>query len=214
MRTLYVSQQGCYVSLCQEILRVKKGDTTYAEVKLPLIEQLLIFGKSQITTQAIHACLWRNIPIAYLSRMGYCYGKVTSIKKGYRYLSKYQQELNFADRFRVAKAIVQAKLKNSQVLLRRQSRKHESAEVTKVIENLNYYACRAKEANSLEQLMGFEGAGAAEYFSILGQFFSQKDFVFTARTRRPPRNEVNAMLSFGYQVIWNHLLALIELNDL
>ncbi|MEQ9550206.1 MAG: CRISPR-associated endonuclease Cas1 [Coleofasciculus sp. G3-WIS-01] len=76
MKTLYVFQSGCYVNLQGETLMIKQGETLFAQVKLPLIEQLLIFGKSQLTTQAIRACLWRNIPIAYLSRMGYCYGRI------------------------------------------------------------------------------------------------------------------------------------------
>ena len=70
MRTLYLSQQGCYVSLNQEVLRVKQGQEILQEVQLPLLEQVLVFGKSQLTTQVIRACLWRNIPIVYLSRMG------------------------------------------------------------------------------------------------------------------------------------------------
>ena len=70
MQTLYVSMQGCCVSLAQELLVVKHGETVLQEVQLPLVEQVLIFGKSQMTTQAIRECLLRDIPIAYLSRMG------------------------------------------------------------------------------------------------------------------------------------------------
>ncbi|MEH1852410.1 MAG: CRISPR-associated endonuclease Cas1 [Nostoc sp.] len=66
MRTLYVSRQGCYITLKGETLIIKQGETIHGEVQLPLLEQILIFGKSQITTQAIRTCLWRDIPIAYL----------------------------------------------------------------------------------------------------------------------------------------------------
>ncbi|MDK2408822.1 CRISPR-associated endonuclease Cas1 [Aphanizomenon sp. 202] len=52
MRTLYVSRQGCYISLKAETLIVKQGEIVHGEVQLPLLEQILIFGKSQITTQA------------------------------------------------------------------------------------------------------------------------------------------------------------------
>ena len=92
MQTLYVSEQNCYVCLQKETLLVKQGDTVYIEVQLPLLEQILIFGQSQITTQVIRACLWRDIPIAYLSRMGYCYGRILPISRGYRQLSRYQQQ--------------------------------------------------------------------------------------------------------------------------
>ena len=70
MRSLYISQQGCYVSLEQETIVVKQGKTVLGQVQIPHLEQILIFGKSQITTQVIRTCLWRSIPIAYLSRMG------------------------------------------------------------------------------------------------------------------------------------------------
>ena len=131
MTTLYVSQQGCYVSLQQETLLVKRKSTIYGQVQLPLVEQILIFGMCQVTTQVIRSCLQRNIPIAYLSKMGYSYGRLISLQRGYRYLSRYQQELSFVDRLTAARAIVVAKLKNSRFLLRRQQRRHESATVTK-----------------------------------------------------------------------------------
>jgi CRISPR-associated protein Cas1 len=51
MQTLYVSEQNCYVCLQKETLLVKQGETIYAEVQIPLLEQILIFGKSQITTR-------------------------------------------------------------------------------------------------------------------------------------------------------------------
>ncbi len=214
VRTLYVSQQGCYVALDGETLIVKQNGTIYGQVQLPLTEQILIFGKSQVTTQVIRSCLWRDIPIAYLSRMGYCYGRLMSIERGYRQLSRYQQQLMLGERIKTARAIVQAKLKNSRILLRRQLRRLESDLVEKAWQSLDYLATQAAEAESLERLMGFEGTGAAQYFSAFGDCLRNPEFVFTARTRRPPGNPVNAMLSFGYQVLWNHLLALIELQGL
>jgi CRISPR-associated protein Cas1 len=94
MITLYISEQGCYVSLKQEQILVKQQDKILAEVQLPLIEQILVFGKSQLTTEVIRACLHREIPIAYLSRMGYCYGRILPISRGYRQLARYQQQLS------------------------------------------------------------------------------------------------------------------------
>jgi CRISP-associated protein Cas1 len=62
--------------------------------------------------------------------------------------------------------------------------------------------------------LGLEGAGAVQYFSAFGECLNFTDFVFAGRSRRPLGNPVNAMLSFGYQVLWNHLLALIEIKGL
>lgn len=214
MQTLYVSQQGCYVSLEQETLLVKRQATVYSQVQLPLLEQILIFGKSQVTTQAIRACLWKNIPVAYLSRMGYCYGRILPIERGYRQLARYQQSLSLAERLMAARAIVGAKLKNSRILLRRQRQRRDSERLSEVMQSLDYLATQAKQADTWERLMGFEGAGAAQYFSAFGECLDNPDFAFIARSRRPPGNPTNALLSFGYQVLWNHLLALIELQGL
>jgi CRISPR-associated protein Cas1 len=214
MSTLYVSRQGCYVVLDQEMLVIKQGETVFGEVQLPLLEQVLIFGKSQVTTQAIRACLWRDIPIAYLSRMGYCYGRILPIARGYRQLSRYQQELTSIERLLVAQKIVEAKLKNSRVILQRQQRRQASSVVAFALQNLEYLIGRISDVDTIERLMGFEGAGAAQYFSAFAECINNSEFVFGGRSRRPPGNPINAMLSFGYQVVWNHLLSLIELQGL
>ncbi|MBD2292408.1 CRISPR-associated endonuclease Cas1 [Anabaena sphaerica FACHB-251] len=214
MRTLYVSRQGCYISLKAETLIVKQGETIHGEIQLPLLEQILIFGKSQITTQAIRSCLWRDIPIAYLSRMGYCYGRLMPIERGYRRLSRYQQELTTIDKVIVARKIIQAKLKNSRTFLQRQQRRNPSTTADISIKSLEVLIQKAGEAETIERLMGLEGAGAAQYFSAFGECLNNPNFIFLARSRRPPGNPVNAMLSFGYQILWNHLLTLIELQGL
>jgi len=138
MRCLYVSQQGCYVSVKGENLLVKREGQVLGSVQLPLVEQVLIFGKSQMTTEAIRACLRKNIPIVYLSRMGYCYGRSISIDRGYRYLSRYQQQLSASDRLIVARAIVGAKLKNSRVILLRQQRKRGTDNMARSIQSIEY----------------------------------------------------------------------------
>jgi CRISPR-associated protein Cas1 len=214
MRSLYLSQQGCYLSLSRESVVIKQGQTVLEEVQLPLLEQILVFGKSQITTQVIRACLWRDIPIVYLSRMGYCYGRTLPIGRGYRQLARYQQAMLIPERLMVARQIVWAKLRNSRVLLLRQQRRLSMDDLGTAIQQLEYLAEQASGADSVERLMGLEGAGAACYFAAFGLCFSQPGFVFMARSRRPPGNPINAMLSFGYQVLWNHLLSLIELQGL
>ncbi|WP_448603435.1 CRISPR-associated endonuclease Cas1 [Thermoleptolyngbya sp.] len=214
MRTLYVSQQGCYVSLKQESVLIKRGDMVLDTAQLPLLEQILIFGQSQVTTQLVRACLRRDIPIAYLSRMGYCYGRLTSIERGYRQLSRYQQQLSWVERLVAARAIVAAKLSNARVILQRQQRRQGTGAIAQAIDQLRHFGEQVMQADSTERLMGLEGAAAASYFAAFGDCIEHSDFSFVARSRRPPGNPVNAMLSFGYQVLWNHLFSLIELQGL
>ncbi len=214
MKTLYVSQQGCYLCLDSEIVLVKYKNTTLQEVKLPHLEQILVFGHSQVTTQLIRECLNRDIPIAFLSRMGYCYGRIIPIERGYRHLAKYQQQLLAVERLLVARQMIFAKIKNSRIILQRRYRNKPNSDLQQAIDRLNHYAEQALKSESIEQLFGIEGISAATYFSVFSSCLSSVDFVFTARSKRPPGNPVNAMLSFGYQVLWNHLLALIEITGL
>ncbi|MEN9202576.1 CRISPR-associated endonuclease Cas1 [uncultured Thermosynechococcus sp.] len=214
MQTLYISRQGCRLSLKQEFLQVHSGETLLQEVQLPLLEQIFIFGCSQVTTDVIRACLQRSIIIAYLSQLGYCYGRIMPIHRGYRRLARLQQSLSAEWRLRTAVQIVRAKLLNGRVLLMRYLRSRATESGSLVVDILEYLAAEALRAESPEQLRGIEGAGAALYFPELGNCLKQPGFVLLTHTRRPPTDPVNAMLSFGYSVLWNHLLALIELQDL
>jgi CRISPR-associated protein Cas1 len=141
-----------------ETLLVKREGQVLAEVQLPLVEQVLIFGKSQVTTQAIRACLQKYIPIVYLSRMGYCYGRIALIERGYRYLSRYQQQLSHGDRLIIARAIVGAKLKNSRVILLRQQRRRGTDNMARSIQSIEYLIEQSAKAESIDRLMGFEGS--------------------------------------------------------
>ena len=214
MQTLYVVQQGCYVGREQEKLLIRRGEEILGEVQLPLLEQVLVFGRSQITTQAVHACLKNDIPIAFLSRMGYCYGRILPLERGYRQLSRYQQQLTPQEQLIVAQKIVEAKLKNSRVFLMRQYRTRQKDSIALAIKSLNYFAQKTLTVSQLDQLMGIEGSGAVQYFQALGECIAYDEFKLLARSRRPPKNPTNAMLSFGYQILWNHLLTLIEMQGL
>lgn len=214
MRSLYLSQQGCRLSLDHETLQIHQGETLLDAVQLPLIEHILIFGHSEITTPALQACLYRQIPIVYLTQTGRCYGRLLPLDRQYPRTLHHQLQLSPQDRLRAAQQIVQAKLRNSRVLLMRQQRRLKAAPLEAAICQLDDLAHQATTATDLDQLLGFEGAGAASYFRVFNHCISHPDFTFSHRTRRPPTDPVNALLSFGYQLLWNHLLMLIDLNHL
>lgn len=214
MSTLYVAQQGCYVTLQQEQLLIKRKNAICQQVQLPLVDQILVFGHCQLTTQALRACLQRQVPVLYLSRMGQCYGRLLPITQGYRQLARHQQDFSAAQRLRVAKILVKAKLWNSRVMLQRQGRTRPTSGIELAVEQLAISIRQVNQARDHAALMGIEGAGAAAYFAALGDCFVQPGFTFTERNRRPPKDPVNALLSFGYQVLWNHLYSLIEAQNL
>lgn len=211
MQSLYISTQGCYLSLNKETLILKKNDEILSKAQLPLLENILIFGNTQVTTQAAKACLKRRIPIAYLSRSGRCYGRLLPIERSYPRIIQHQHQLSESDRLRCAQQLIRAKIANSRTLLMRQKRRVKTASLAPAIDQLATLKQQVDTTITTEQLMGVEGAAAATYFKVLGNCISNDNFTFTKRTRRPPTDPANALLSFGYQLMWNHLLAIIDL---
>lgn len=214
MRSLYISQQGCVLKLHQELVQVWQGGHCVAQAQLPFLDQVLIFGQSQVSTPVIRACLRRHIPLVFLSSLGFCHGRLIALERGYRHLSRYQQQLSFIDRLLVARALVAGKVHNGRVLLQRQQRKHPHREVARAITALQGLESELAQGEELSQIMGLEGSAAACYFRAYGLCIRHREFRFERRSRRPPRNPVNAVLSFGYQVLWNHLFSLIEVRGL
>lgn len=211
MLTLYLLEQGSTASLRGEQIQVQKLDGQRQNIGLPHLQLILVFGAVHLSTGLIRACLREGITIAYLSRQGRCYGRLMPTMPVRRSLRRQQFHLSEDACLNAARSIVQAKLLNARVLLLRAQRRHASADLQQTINALDYFAERATRATDAQQLRGYEGAAAASYFPAFGQLLTTPGFVMVQRSRRPPLNPVNALLSFGYQLLWNHILARLEL---
>jgi len=209
---LYIQEQGAGVSVAGECLVVRAREGV-RQVQIPLLEGVLVFGIVQVTMQAIRACLQQRIPIVYLSRSGYCYGRTLPMGWPIERLGSRQGRLSEEWQLQTARQMVRAKVLNGRVLLMRQARRREGVELELAVRSMGYLAQRLEGAMTLDQVRGLEGAAAAVYFPALGSCL-KPPFVFGTRTRRPPTNPVNALLGFGYQLLWNHLLLLVELQGL
>ena len=179
MQSLYISTQGCYLSLKKETLLLKKNDEIIAKPQLPLLENILIFGNTQVTTQSAKACLKRRIPIAYLSRHGHCYGRLLPIEKSYPRIIQHQHQMQQCDRFRCAQQLIRAKITNSRTLLMRQKRRLKTTQLDSAIAQLVRLKQQIDRVTTTEQLMGTEGAAAATYFKVFGHCISNPNFTFT-----------------------------------
>ncbi len=212
MNILYIQEQGAGVSVAGEclVMRAREGEQ---QVRIPLLEGVLVFGIAQVTMQAIRACLQHRIPIVYLSRSGYCYGRTLPMGWPIERLGSRQRELSQDWQLQTARQMVRAKVLNGRVLLMRQARRREGVELELAVRSMGYLAQRLEGAMTLDQVRGLEGAAAGVYFPALGSCL-KPPFVFGTRTRRPPTNPVNALLSFGYQLLWSHLLLVVELQGL
>jgi len=199
MHTLAVLEQGTSVHADGDTLVVQRGKSALCKVRVGELEQVLLFGGVEVTLHAMRWLLHREIELVLLTKDGKFRGRLSgrASTNVLLRLTQYQRSSDADFSVRVARAIVAGKLKDQrQILLRAQRRLQDDLAVA--VGSLRMLAGPAAECGNLDVLRGFEGQGAALYFGRFGKLILNPAFQFTGRSRRPPRDPVNALLSFGY----------------
>jgi CRISPR-associated protein Cas1 len=199
---LYVQEQGAAVGKSGSSLIVRKRKEELARVGLKDVSQLVTCGSVFVTAQTVHLLCEAGIPIVHLSMGHWFYG----ITQGITLRNAYDRAAQFETAARpdrclaLAKSIVEAKGANQRTLLRRNGSAPQI-----VLDDMARLLTRIDDAGDLGSLLGMEGAIAAHYFQHFKSMLHPRDFDaewdFTSRNRRPPRDPVNAMLSFGYALL-------------
>ena len=220
-RALYLNSPGLRVGRKDETLTVKDKDTLIEEVRLNDVSHVALFGNIQLTTQAIQGLCAAEIPVTYFSGGGWFYGLTHGhgLKNVFLRIEQFRLARDEAFALRLARSFVNGKIRNHRTLLMRNH-----VEVTATTLNRLRQAARdALAAESLDQLLGIEGAAAAAYFEHFGGMLKVVDplddeipgaemaadlaekrqltFNFSTRNRRPPTDPVNALLSLAYSVL-------------
>jgi len=207
---VYVQGQGYSVGLKGEVLEIRDKGKVVSEARLMEISQLSLFGNVQLTAQALRELAAREVPIVHLSYGGWL-NAVTTPPPHKNIELRRRQFATAADPavcLRLARAFVAGKIRNARTLLRRNAR----ALPDGVLYQLAAARRRAGGAESLEQLLGIEGSAAREYFAHFASMFKPGDdegapaFAFASRNRRPPRDPVNALLSFLYALLTKEMI--------
>lgn len=198
---LYVQTQGAVVGKSGDLLEIRMKGEVLKEVRLMEVSHVALFGNVQVTAQSVRELCDRNIPICHFTYGGWFQGITTGMahKNVELRLRQYQGATTPQVSLAIARAIVFGKIKNCRTLLRRNHRDPPRA----VLAELDRLAESAAAAGSLETLLGFEGAAARAYFSEFQGMLKAEgvDFDFRGRNRRPPRDPVNAVLSFVYAML-------------
>lgn len=202
---VYVQGQGFSVGLKGEVIEIRDKGKVVDEARLIETSQVNLFGNVQLSAQAIRELASREIPITHFSYGGWLNAVTTPPPHKNIDLRRRQFQLA-AERdvcLHLAKAFVVGKIRNSRTLLRRNARELPEGVLYRLAESRR----KAERATSLEQLLGIEGTAAREYFGNLSRLFKSDDgvtstqFQFESRNRRPPRDPVNALLSFLYAML-------------
>ena len=214
MSRLYVVQQGTYLHKEQGrfILRPPKGETL--EVLIREVERILVFGNVQLSTAVITTCLQLNIPVVFLSQLGDYKGHLWSAESADLVVETAQFERRRETDFQlaIARAIVRGKVVNSKQLLLRLRREDAAPEVVGAIKRLSDIIeaiDTLSESLTIDQIRGYEGLGAAQYFAALNQLIRNPGFSFPKRAFHPPPDPMNSLLSFGYTLLFNNVLSLM-----
>ncbi len=209
MPTLYVVEQGARVEKEYHRLLVTKEDEVLLRVPLRRVSQVVLVGRAGVTTSALHALLQAQVPLLLVRRTGTLVGRLTPATPRNLPLRQAQYRRNDDDVFcvKMARSIVTGKLRNQRVLALRILRRHFGEDTP--LQTLRAMEKDAAQAEDIETLRGLEGTGARAYFAIYREAFDPA-WQFERRTRRPPRDPINALLSLGYTMLGHAMMTALE----
>ncbi len=202
---VYVQGQGYSVTRSGDVLVITDKGKKLREVLVKDISHLAIFGNNQVTTQLLQTLCGAEVPVTWFSHGGWFYGMLQGF--GLRNAFVRREQFRKADDplfcVQLAREFVAGKISNCRTLLQR----NHSAPPEDALRDLKEAVATAREATTLETLLGIEGNAARIYFGSFQAMLKPKGaeaapaFDFNGRNRRPPRDPVNAMLSFVYSLL-------------
>ena len=210
LNTLYVTSDGAYVRKDGLNVVVEIDGAERGRVPAHLLGQIVCFGAVAVSPAAMVFCAEGGISSSHLSVYGRFLARIEGPQTGNVLLRRAQHERSKTaiDALPVARATVSAKTANQRALIRRHLRDYgpsmpeaARAALDDAQRRLADSARRALEAPDPDTLMGLEGEGANAHFSAFAHLIRNDAFSFSGRSRRPPRDPVNAVLSFLYTLL-------------
>ena len=216
--TLYVNQPDRYLSLDGENVVISCEQKEIGRVPLHNLEQIVTFGHAGTSPALMGKCARDGISLVFMSRSGHFLARVEGEVRGNVLLRREQYRIaDDAQRsLEIARSMICAKLYNSRWVLERMIRDHAPRIDAEMFRQRSQYLkaaiVDAGAAADADSLRGIEGEAASIYFSVFNDMILQQKegFTFTVRSRRPPLDRVNALLSFAYSMMTNQCAASLE----
>lgn len=217
LNTLYITSDDAYVHKEHETFVVEVNNEKIYQAPVHSIENIVCFGFKALSPALMAFCAENNVGISYLSENGKFLARVQGAQQGNVLLRKAQYAIsdNEQESLKIARPIIAAKVSNYRNLLLRHQRNHPesvSDSVDSAAAVLGNRLRDIEQAMTLDGLRGYEGECANVYFSVLSSLIiaQQEDFTFTARSKRPPLDPANALLSFLYAILANDVRSALE----
>lgn len=211
MPLAYVTEPGSVVRKQGETIVVSKDGQELAQWPLIHIEALVVCGGAQLTTPAMSALLFHGIDVSLVTQAGRLVGQIHPPKRGSvgLRLAQYAISQSGIERLPFARDIVTQKIRAMQDVLNRYAENYPELPLKPIRNRLDELAERVSTTTEIAELLGVEGAAAAEYWNAF-PLLNRSSMEFNGRTRRPPKDPINALLSLGYAFLTNELTTIIE----
>ncbi len=214
MATMYVTEQGARIEKEYRRFLVTKEDEVLTAVPAARLSHVVLVGQVGVTTPALLALLREGVGLSLVSRTGELRGRLmppTGKNIPLRH-KQYERAQDAAFCLDVSRAVVAGKLRNCRALARRWARTRPEI-ADDLIERIDSAVDRAEAAPDLATLRGIEGAGTRAYFEVWRQALAP-GMGFEKRTRRPPGDPINSLLSLGYTLLTHDLMTACEIVGL
>lgn len=217
LNTLYITSDDAYIHKERETFIIEINNEKVFQAPIHTIENIVCFGFKALSPQVMAFCAENNVGISYLTETGKFLARVYGAQKGNVLLRKAQYAIsdNEFESLQIAKPIIAAKVSNYRHLLLRHQRNHPDNcpdDVVTSAETLGRRLTNIQQTETLDELRGYEGECANLYFGVLSNLITsqQDDFTFTQRSKRPPLDPANALLSFLYAILANDVRSALE----
>ncbi len=211
LRTLYLFTPGVVLGKESERFTIRRSGRVVQRIPAIKVDQVMVYGNIQITTQAMQFCIGEKIPIFLLSGKGKFYGVIDGFDTDPVLLHR-DQFNRAADRLfclKLAGALIKGKIANGRVLLLRQKRRRNKKILSRTIASLKKTPGNLQTAETLDEIRGYEGSAARAYFKAMAVLVDP-DWKFSGRNRKPPVDPVNSLLSYGYTLLYYNLYSLVR----
>ena len=215
---LYITLPDAYLSLDGENVVVKKEETVSMRLPLHNLENIVCFSYPGVSPALMGACAERNVGLCFLTPNGRFLARINGKVKGNVLLRKkqYQVSEKNEESLPIAASFLLGKIANCRKVIERAVRDHamlvDVQALGQASASLKETLVVIPECKTIGDLMGFEGSAAKIYFGVFDQLILQQrdDFAFKERSRRPPLDNMNSLLSFLYTLLTNEVASALE----
>lgn len=208
MTSLYITESGTYLRKQGGIVVVGRNNETIIEIPLEKLEDVTVVDSVQISSKLVCEFLEREIPLSWLSGVGKFFG--TLLNSSFVDVNKHKKQFELYDdenfNLSMSRKVISAKVHNQLTILRRYNRNADSSDIETAIRNILAVRRNIFLTKNYLEIMGYEGIISRIYFSALGAVVPE-EFKFSKRSKRPPTDPFNSMLSLGYSMLFNEIFS-------